>query len=162
QARQAEAELGSLQGELAEMDEAVLRDSLQQAVQEHAACEQVLADARINHDNLSASLREADEQRLREEQSLEPLRSRITDLQLKEQAARLAVEQFTNSLEEAGVDRHALQQQLDQAPEDWQRPAWLQAEVQRIDRRIKALGAVNLAALEELDTAHERKTFLDA
>ena len=38
----------------------------------------------------------------------------------------------------------------------------LQAEIDRLHREITALGAVNLAALQELQLATERKTFLDA
>ena len=38
----------------------------------------------------------------------------------------------------------------------------LQGEIDRINREIAALGAVNLAALDELTAARERKTFLDA
>jgi chromosome segregation protein len=38
----------------------------------------------------------------------------------------------------------------------------LQGEIDRIGREVNALGAVNLAALDELVAARERKTFLDA
>ena len=38
----------------------------------------------------------------------------------------------------------------------------LQSEIDRVNREINALGAVNLAALDELTSARERKTFLDA
>jgi len=38
----------------------------------------------------------------------------------------------------------------------------LQSEIDRLNREIVALGAVNLAALEELTTSRERKAFLDA
>jgi chromosome segregation protein len=38
----------------------------------------------------------------------------------------------------------------------------LQTEIDRIQRDINALGAVNLAALDELTASRERKTFLDA
>jgi chromosome segregation protein len=38
----------------------------------------------------------------------------------------------------------------------------LQSEIDRLHREIAALGAVNLAALDELTSARERKTFLDA
>jgi len=38
----------------------------------------------------------------------------------------------------------------------------LQTEIDRIQREINALGAVNLAALDELTESRERKTFLDA
>jgi chromosome segregation protein len=40
--------------------------------------------------------------------------------------------------------------------------AGLQAEIDRIHRDIAELGAVNMAALEELTTSRERKNFLDA
>jgi chromosome segregation protein len=42
------------------------------------------------------------------------------------------------------------------------RLAGLQGEIDRLHRDITALGAVNLAALDELTTARERKQFLDA
>ena len=38
----------------------------------------------------------------------------------------------------------------------------LQSEIDKYQREIASLGAVNLAALDELGTARERKTFLDA
>ena len=38
----------------------------------------------------------------------------------------------------------------------------MQGDIDRLQREIAALGAVNLAALEELSTARERKQFLDA
>jgi chromosome segregation protein len=42
------------------------------------------------------------------------------------------------------------------------RLAGMQGEIDRLHREIAALGAVNLAALDELTTARERKQFLDA
>ncbi|MDE2610156.1 MAG: chromosome segregation protein SMC, partial [Burkholderiales bacterium] len=42
------------------------------------------------------------------------------------------------------------------------KPSWLQGEVTRINNAINALGPVNMAALDELTAARERKTFLDA
>jgi chromosome segregation protein len=47
-------------------------------------------------------------------------------------------------------------------PQEWQRPSWLQSEVQRITKKIEGLGSVNLAALDELTTSRERKNYLDA
>ncbi len=42
------------------------------------------------------------------------------------------------------------------------RPSTLQGEITRINTAIAELGAVNLAALEELNTSRERKGFLDS
>ena len=42
------------------------------------------------------------------------------------------------------------------------RASKLQGEINRLNEDIAALGAVNLAALDELSSARERKTYLDA
>ena len=162
QLHRATDELESLQGELFELDASAAEAGLQEALEVRAECEEVLTQARIELDNLAAELREADEKRLGIERSLEPLRARITELQLQEQAARLTVEQYSQQLDAQEVDRDALRRFLAGQPETWQRTGWLQTEVQRISRQIDALGAVNLAALDELGQARERKTYLDA
>src|SRR3546814_18101906 len=51
---------------------------------------------------------------------------------------------------------------LDDLPDEWRGTGWLQSEVQRISRRIEGLGPVNLAALDALNPARERKEFLDS
>ena len=73
--------------------------------------EQHLAAQRSNYEDLT-SVRAGDERRLGLERELEPLRSRITEWQLKEQAARIGVEQYAQSLAEAGVDEAALEQSI--------------------------------------------------
>ena len=162
QSRRATDELESLQGELFELDASAAEAGLQEALEQRAACEEDLMQARIELDNLAALLRETDEQRLSNERTLEPLRARITELQLQEQAARLTVEQFSEQLDARQVNRELLRQFLLTQPESWQRVGWLQSEVQRVSREIEALGAVNLAALEELEQARQRKNYLDA
>jgi chromosome segregation protein len=107
---------------------------------------------------LSQKLRQHEEARLQNERSLQPQRDRITELQLKEQAARLNQEQFTEALASTQADEAALSEKLT----DDMRPSYLQGEVTRLTNAIAALGAVNLAALDELATASERKNFLDA
>ena len=92
------------------------------------------------------------------ERSLQPQRDKITEWQLKEQAARLNQEQFATQLQEAQADLEALAQKLH--PD--LKAQYLQAEVTRLGNAIAALGAVNLAAVEELAVASERKNFLDA
>jgi len=162
QAARASNALEDLQGELFTLDESAAQAGLQDALALRAQREEALNRARIEQDNLAALLRTADEERLRLERALEPLRTRITQLQLQEQAARLAVEQYAEQLNAHQTDRKALQAFLQQQPPAWQQPTWLQSEVQRITRQIDALGPVNLAALDELRAAQERKGFLDA
>lgn len=162
QVHRARDELETLQGELFELDASAAQAGLQDALEERARCEEALNLARIELDNLAAELRSADEERLANERSLDPKRERITQLQLEEQAARLAIEQYSEQLDAHEVDRDALRSLLAERPDDWRRTAWLQSEVQRISRQVDALGPVNLAALEELTTARARREFLDA
>ena len=162
QTQRAQTELGHLEQDLVELDASASQAGLQEALEIRAEREEALALARQELDNLSALLRGADEDRMQQERSLDPLRARITELQLEEQAARLAEEQFTEQLNNREVDREALARELAGMPDEWRRANWLQSEVGRISRQIDALGPVNLAALDELSTSRERKTFLDA
>ena len=148
-----------LQQELEALNDAAAQAGLQDALAIKLEREQALAAVRSNYDDLSLRLRRADEQRLSFERSLDPLRERLTKLQLEEQAAQLGGAQFMEQLTAAGVDLEALAKGV----EEGNVKLWgLQGEIDRINREIAALGAVNLAALDELTTARERKTFLDA
>ncbi len=162
QAQRAHDELEGLQGELFELDASASQAGLQEALALRLEREEALNLARVELDNLAADLRSADEERVSMERSLEPRRARIMELQLQEQAARLAIEQFAEQLDGHEVDREQLHQFLAEQPEEWRRANWLQSEVQRISRAIEALGSVNLAALDELNASRERKGFLDA
>ncbi|MGR9618194.1 chromosome segregation protein SMC [Pandoraea sputorum] len=146
------------QAELALITEQTAENGLQDALELRAEKEEILAAARIELDALTQKLRQSDEERLAAERGLQPLRDRITELQLKEQAARLNREQFVEQLTTAEVDEEALSAKLTAD----MKPSYLQGEVTRINNAINALGPVNMAALEELETARERKVFLDA
>ena len=149
----------NLQAELDTLNDAAAQAGLQDALALKMEREQQLAAVRSSYDDLSLRLRRAEEQRLSFERSLEPLRERITKLQLDEQAAQLGGAQYLEQLTAAGVDLA----QLAKTVEEGEVKLWgLQSEIDRINREIAALGAVNLAALDELTAARERKTFLDS
>jgi len=145
--------------ELARLSDAAAQGGLQDALAAKSEREQALSALRGQYDELTTRLRASDERRLQLERELEPLRSRITEFQLKEQAARLGVEQYSQMLDEAEADRAAIAQSI---TEGNVRLAGLQGEIDRLHRDIQALGAVNLAALDELTASRERKTFLDS
>jgi chromosome segregation protein len=153
QARQA------MQAEMATLDDAAAQAGLQSALALKLERESALAAQRSQYDDLTAKLRGFDEQRLTIERSLEPLRDKITKLQLEAQAASLGGAQYMEQLTAAAVDLQALAKGIE---DGGVKLYGLQGEIDRINRDIAALGAVNLAALEELGTARERKTFLDA
>jgi chromosome segregation protein len=144
--------------ELESLDDQAAQAGLQSLLERRSEQERALADARHELDQLTQKLRHAEEARLQAERSLQPQRERIMELQLKEQAARLNQEQYAQQLAEAQADEAALAEKLNGDL----RPSYLQGEVTRLGNAIAALGAVNLAALDELAQASERKNFLDA
>jgi chromosome segregation protein len=158
QVRRAVENAGTLQAELAGLPDADLRDQLQTALAAQSEREQALGQARSRQEEMAATLRQHEESRLEREQRLQPLRDRIADLRLKEQAARLNLEQFAAQLAEAGADENELAGQL----KEGQRAAPLQGEITRLTNAVNELGAINMAALDELATSRERKDFLDA
>ncbi|HWS75196.1 MAG TPA: chromosome segregation protein SMC, partial [Quisquiliibacterium sp.] len=151
-------ERAQCEARLAELSDESARQALDAALEARHREEAALSAARQRLDELTGSLRELDEQRLRAERDQEPLRRRVTELQLEEQAARLNAEQFAGQLAEAGVDEEAIRAAFPEPP----KAAWLQGEVTRLGNAIAALGPVNLAALDELSSSSERKGFLDA
>jgi chromosome segregation protein len=148
-----------LQEELTGFDDAAAQSGLQAALALKLEREQDLGAARSQYDDLSAQVRTADEQRMGFERSLQPLRDSITALQLELQAAQLGGAQYLDQLKAAEVDGEALKRSIEEGGVK----LWgLQTEIDRIQREINALGAVNLAALDELGASRERKAFLDA
>jgi chromosome segregation protein len=148
-----------LQQELARLTDVSAQAGLQQALALKLERESALGAKRSEYDDLTQRLRRSDEQRLSHEQSLQPMRDRITKLQLEEQAAQLGGAQYLEQLAAAQADLAVLAGSIEAGAV---RLSGLQSEIDRINREINALGAVNLAALDELTAARERKSFLDA
>ena len=153
------AEEQRAQDELTRLTDAAAQAGLQNALALKMEREQALGAKRSEYDDLTAKLRSSDERRMQLERELDPLRQRITEFQLKEQAARLGFEQYEAQLLDAQADLAAIEQSIKDGNV---RLLGMQSEIDRIHRDIAALGAVNLAALDELDAARERKQFLDA
>ncbi len=158
QISRAEAEIAKLTEELAADPIPAVRELLDAAVEARIACERTLGEARNAVEAAATALRELEEARLQVDARVAPLRERVGDLRLKEQAAQLNAEQFATQLREANADEAALAGAAEGAP----RPSSLQGEITRLTQAINELGAVNLAALEELATSRERKSYLDA
>jgi chromosome segregation protein len=154
----AEEEIGRLTAELAVDPIPKVREALAAAVEGRMASEKTLGSARDAVEAAAGVLRSLEEERLRIESTLSPLRERVNELKLKEQAARINHDQFDAQLREANADEAALALAAEDAP----RPSSLQGELTRLNQAMTELGAVNLAAVEELSTSRERKEFLDS
>jgi chromosome segregation protein len=144
--------------ELETLSDEEAQDKLQGLLLARSAREAALANARTEQDALLHQLREADEVRLQIERSLQPMRDKVVDLQLREQAARLNFEQFATLLSDAEADLTSLEASF--SPD--LKVGALQTEVNRLNSEIQSLGPVNMAALDELSSSRERKQFLDA
>ncbi len=158
QAAQVSESLRAGQEELAGLEAGTANEGLQELLDRRTAQEKALSDARHELDQITQQLRHAEDARTQNERTLQPQRDRIMEMQLKEQAARLNQEQFAQQLAEVQADEAALAEKLH--PE--MKAQYLQGEVTRLTNAIAGLGAVNLAALDELATASERKNFLDS
>jgi chromosome segregation protein len=151
-----EAEKAQL--EAAKLDDSAARGGLEQWLQQRVAAEQAVSAARGLVDEWMQKARVSEEQRQKIERGLQPRRDRVTEHKLKEQAARLAAEQFAQLLTEAGTDQEALRPQLAGVAA----VAEQETQIGQLATAIAELGAVNLAALEELETASQRQGFLNA
>ncbi len=158
QIERAELDVVKLTEELAVDPIPEVRESLDAAIESRIGCEKTLSEARNTVEAAAAALRALEQERSQIEAKMEPLRERVGELRLKEQAARINHEQFAAQLSEAGADDARLLVEAETAP----RPSALQSEITRLNQAISELGAVNLAALEELKTSSERKGFLDS
>ncbi len=158
QVEQQQALLSQATGERESIDWTPVEEALQRQLVARGQAEQALAVARDGVETLGASLRAAEEARLLAEQKLDPARAKIQEMQLKEQAAVLLEQQFTEQLTDAHADVAVLPEQL----KAWGSARTLPSEIERLTSAIAELGAVNLAALDELSQTSERKAYLDS
>jgi chromosome segregation protein len=158
QVAQQQGLLAQLTSERQAIDWTPVEEALQRQLAARGDAEQALAAARDRLEGLGAELRAAEEARLAALQKLDPARGKIQEMQLKEQAAALAEQQFADQLAEAHADLAALPELLKAFGSKSQLPA----EIERLQQAIADLGAVNLAALDEVALTQERKQYLDA
>jgi chromosome segregation protein len=98
--------------ELTRLTDAAAQAGLQGALSVKLEREADLGAKRSQYDDLTNKLRASDERRLQLERELDPLRQRITEFQLKEQAARLGFEQYAQLLADGQADLAAVEQSI--------------------------------------------------
>ncbi|HUW38580.1 MAG TPA: chromosome segregation protein SMC [Rhodocyclaceae bacterium] len=155
------ADKAAAESEQAVSGDEVQQEELQAALALRAEREALAAGRRNALEGAAGELRGLDESRLSVEQGLHPLRERINDLRLKAQAAGLNEEQYAARLAEAGISGEDQETGLAAELLPGLKESVLQADIVGLGQEIEALGAVNLAAVDELATAKERKGYLD-
>ncbi len=131
--------------------------ALQAALDLRASREQALIAQRDALAQAAQHLKTTEENKLRLEHEIAPLRSKVADLRLGAQASELAIAQFEERLKEVDANETELALLLSPALKE----SHLQREVARLAKEMSELGAVNLAAVDELAQASERKNYLD-
>ena len=134
-----------------------LKTNLTAAIDAKALRETALAEARNTQAAEEIRLQTSDRVRLQNELQLAPMRDSVEQSRLNEQEMRLYFEQCQASLQENGLDEAELAKDL---AENTKTSAFLN-KTNQLQQEIEALGAVNLAAIQELATETERKTYLD-
>ena len=151
------AGLDSLECEQDNFDSSILNNKMQECLVLREQKEDFLRDARSILENAAKDLQEMEQERVVSEQKMDPLRESINQVRLKEQEALIVEKQFHEKLEESGAKEEELQQVLGKT-----KPSRIQSNINQLDSEIENLGAVNLAALEELSASKERKIYLDS
>lgn len=143
---------------LSEMDElnvAPLTGRLETAQTQRKSIEQAALQARQAVEDTISHLRRIEEARMASEQKSHALREAINQVRLKEQAASIAIGQFDELIQDAHVDTGVL------LPLSTKKSVTgLHSEIEKLNAEIAALGAVNLAALEELENGRSRESSL--
>ncbi|OYY48464.1 MAG: chromosome segregation protein SMC [Methylophilales bacterium 28-44-11] len=135
-----------------------LKANLLAAVNHKQLAEANLAAARNHLAEQDEKLQAQERLRLQYEQQLHPLRDMLEQSRLKEQEARLHFEQCLAGLQSNGLSEDVLEVGLDAHS----KTSELANKTIYLQRDITALGAVNLAAIQELATEKERKHYLDS
>lgn len=143
---------------LAQSSPDTLKVALEQALEVQRQGEKGLAEARNMLAGIELRLQEMERSRLQTEQQLHPMRDKLEQSRLQEQQARIHFENCAEQLAAMQVNEAALEEGLakNAKAED------LDREVKQLEDLIAALGAVNLAAIQELESERERKNYLDS
>lgn len=149
-----------LETELEQAQEEPIRQRLLDALEARQTAELELAAARDALEACNAALQAQETERMKVERALDPLRDRLQALELKQQESRLLEERFAEELAE--VNETELSAAAESAGLSGRGEGWLKNELERLDKAVADLGAVNMAALDELKATEERKVYLDA
>ena len=152
----------SLLATLAEIEIDGFKLSLQAALEKKQNQERALLEARNAMNACEAQLQQHERERMLNEQSLHPLRDKLEAGRLNEQEARLSFEQCQAELIASGVPEQQLNDRLDaaQANKATMKVVDLERSCAQTQAEIEALGAVNLAAMQELDSEQTRRLYL--
>jgi len=142
---------------LLEPDE-LAAEELEELLHQREQQEQRLNDTRQQAQTLAEQLRNDELARQQHERNLEQSREQLQQRRMDVQALALKATTQDEQLAELGHDGEALAEQL---ADDASESAW-QERLESTTDKIRRLGAINLAAIEEYDQQAERRDYLEA
>lgn len=150
-------ELEEAREALMEPDE-LASEELEELLHEREQRQARLSDTREQAQALSEQLRSDELARQNFERTLEQSREQLQTRRMEVQALSLKAATQDEALAELGHDVEALAAGL---ASDAEEPRW-QALLESTSEKIRKLGAINLAAIEEYDQQAERRDYLEA
>ena len=165
-ARRAEKQLANLkqrrvsaQQNLAKLQEPLpeLKQQLIDGLEQRSEAEKEFTTAKQKNNEIEQGLREQEQQRDAVSERIESLRSQLEKLRIQSESLQVHCQNHEEQIAELEFD---LQQLLASLEEGAQAQAWHE-NLEQVQRRIKGLGAINLAAIEEYSALLERKEHLD-
>ncbi|MBI2383854.1 MAG: chromosome segregation protein SMC [Gammaproteobacteria bacterium] len=139
--------------------DAPLQGQAEAAQAARAAVEVAREELRLLRQRVEAAEKQQGErvhQARQAEYELDAARERLQQAQLEFQGLSVRRQTLADQIQESGFVREDLLQALDEdaTPEAWEE------KLAALGRRIERLGAINLAAIQELEEAQQRETYL--
>lgn len=134
-----------------------LEEKLHKALEKRLSVEIEIKNARAALDDIHDELKNLELKRQGVENEVNACRNLLEQIRLVSQTIKTKIETVTEKLTELAVDLTSILPLLTKEDSE----EHLELQVQQIVQRISRLGAINLAAIEELATCTERKTYLD-
>jgi chromosome segregation protein len=135
-----------------------LKMQLEELLEKRLDAEQIMSDARRELEAVDAELRQFEKDRGIAEKAGLDLRTKLEQVRMETQSLEIRRNSLVEQLVE---DDLTLAGVLENLPEDADIHLWSE-ELERIAERIRRLGAINLAAIDEYKIQSERKVYLDA
>ena len=146
------------QGKDHQQEQEQIQADLQRLLEQRQDAEQRMTQERQQLEQAEALQQELDDQRQQLEQQLQELRGRLETARLECQALNIRQQTLIEQLSEEGLTLKEVVECLssDASVEQWQ------TDLSNIGEKIRRLGAINLAAIDEFQQQQERKQYLDA
>lgn len=135
-----------------------LQAQLEEQLQQRLLVDEQLRAARMALEEVEAQLRQTEQQRQAAVQQAEKVRASAEQLRLERHTLSVQQQTLADELAAAGC---AAAEHLLELPDTASVLQWEQ-QLQQVESKISALGAINLAAIEEFAQQSTRKEYLDA